>query len=166
MEEATTDYIPLRRARIDVVALLRSSLDALERQAREQDVELRVDASGAIEASIDAEKIAWAVTALAGNALRYVHKGTRRMPGGSIVVSVRSDDSKQLTIAVQDDGPGIPKEKRDLLFVRARERARGAGLALMLVQDVLTAHRGTIDVASETSGENRGTTVTLSLPLS
>ncbi len=74
----------------DLRALLRSTLDVMQRQARAFDVTLNVAVDDDVPAvvSLDAEKIAWATTVLVGNALRYVHHGSQVMPGGSIAVRV------------------------------------------------------------------------------
>jgi hypothetical protein len=68
--------IPLRFEPTDVTALLRSCLAPLIEQAKNKSVELRVETLGDVpDFRVDREKIAWAVTALVGNALRYVELG-------------------------------------------------------------------------------------------
>ena len=67
-----------------------------------------------------------------------------------------------------DDGPGIPAELRPGLFERfvagdsSRSRAAGStGLGLSIVDAVIAAHGGRVDVASQ-PGETR---FTVTLPL-
>ena len=112
---------------------------------------------------VDAEKIAWAVATLVGNALRYVRHGTRLRPGGNIRVRVGAD-AGAIVVAVEDDGPGIPPEKVAQLFVRGAGVTHGTGLGLMLIEDVVAAHGGTVDVTSRHGALDGGTTVTLRLP--
>ena len=73
------DAIPLRRRPTDLRSLLPSTLEVVRDQARAVDVSLRIlfDASVPQTVSLDAEKLAWVVVALAGNALRYVRSGSR-----------------------------------------------------------------------------------------
>jgi len=54
-----------------------------------------------------------------------------------------------LLLAVDDDGPGIPPEKVDLLLqrgVRGDERVQGHGIGLAIVQDIVRAYRGKLSV--------------------
>jgi two-component system OmpR family sensor kinase len=159
-----TDAIPLRRSPTDLVPLLTGTIETLQEQARALDVALAIDAApGLARANIDAEKIAWAVATLVGNAFRYVRRGTRRLPGGSIRVRLRHDSGSVL-VSVEDDGPGIPPEKVANLFRRGQGVTHGTGLALMLIQEIVAAHGGTVEVQSACEAFASGTTVTLRLP--
>ncbi|RPE79675.1 ATP-binding protein [Vulcaniibacterium tengchongense] len=54
-----------------------------------------------------------------------------------------------LLLAVDDDGPGVPEAKLDLILqrgVRGDERVQGHGIGLATVQDVVRAYRGSLDV--------------------
>ncbi len=88
--------VGLHRAATDVRALLRVAVAALDRQARALDVGLTVTVEPDVpdRIDVDAEKIAWAVATLVGNAMRYVHRGTRQMPGGSISVTASRDAAR------------------------------------------------------------------------
>jgi signal transduction histidine kinase len=161
------DALPLRRTPTDVRTLLQSSLEVMQRQAKSFDVALEVvvDRRVPTVVSIDGEKIAWATTMLVGNALRYVRHGTQTMPGGSIAVHVTYNSAgPDLTIEVQDDGPGIPVDRLPLLFSAGPDQPR-MGLGLSMIRDVVTAHAGHIDVQSDTDAFRRGTTIRLTLPV-
>ncbi|KGM56377.1 ATPase [Lysobacter arseniciresistens ZS79] len=70
-----------------------------------------------------------------------------------------------LMIAVDDDGPGIPPEKVALVLqrgVRGDERVQGHGIGLSIVQDLIHAYRGTLDV--RTSDELGGARFEVKLP--
>ena len=54
-----------------------------------------------------------------------------------------------LLVAVDDDGPGIPPEKVALILqrgVRGDERVHGHGIGLAIVQDLVRAYRGELQV--------------------
>lgn len=161
------DAIPLRRTPTDIRDLLRWSLEILHRQAEAFDIALQVQVEDNVPAriSLDRNKIAWAITALVGNALRYVRHGSKVMPGGSIVVHVAYDPiARRVAIAVQDDGPGIASDRLPgLLDVETTSRP-GAALGLVMVRDVVGAHGGAIDIESVATGFSHGTTVTFTLP--
>jgi signal transduction histidine kinase len=160
------EALAIRRTPTDVRALLASKLGVLSFQAAAVEVTLRVVVAADVPAAVhvDSEKVAWAVTTLVGNALRYMRSGSRRMGGGTIDVRVGVDPtSSQVIIEVQDDGPGIPADTVTRLFRRDGLNVRGAGLALLLISDICAAHGGTVDVRSNTDVPEHGTTVRLTL---
>jgi signal transduction histidine kinase len=114
---------------------------------------------------LDAEKVAWAVTTLVGNALRYVQTLSHRLGGKAIRVRATWDrTSSDITIEVEDDGPGIPADTLRRLFIRGGINVRGSGLALLLIRDILVAHGGTVDLQSSTEPVGHGTAIRLRFP--
>ena len=54
-----------------------------------------------------------------------------------------------LEVTVEDDGPGIPPDQVEYLLqrgVRGDERVRGHGIGLAIVQDLVRAYRGSLEV--------------------
>jgi signal transduction histidine kinase len=164
LKVAEVDAIPLERRPTDLLALLTGTVETLRQQAVALDVSLTIEAAPDLPpVRVDAEKVAWAVATLVGNAFRYVRRGTRRMPGGSIRVRLRVEGGA-LVIVVDDDGPGIPSDKLANLFRKGAGITHGTGLALMLIRDVVAAHGGTVQVQSGCDAFASGTSVTLRLP--
>jgi signal transduction histidine kinase len=162
------EALAIRRAAIDVRELLTSKLNVISFQASAVDVTLTVEAAADVPAVVhlDSEKIAWAVTTLVGNALRYMRSGSRRTPGATIAVRASYDRaSSEVTIEVQDDGPGIPADTVTRLFRRDGLNVRGAGLALLLISEIMAAHGGRVDVRSDTNPVGHGTTIRLTFPV-
>jgi signal transduction histidine kinase len=158
--------IPLVLEETDLHELIQGSLRPLIEQASRSRIELRVDTLGEIPCfRVDREKLAWSVSALVGNALRYVtHGQIGGDAGGSIVVHLTPTDVQgEVAISVQDDGPGIPDDKLPFLFERRRGAVHAEGLALSLVRQIVTALGGRIEVASRRDPENHGTSVTIVL---
>ncbi len=74
--------------------------------------------------------------------------------------SIREDF---LTISVRDDGTGIPEEIRDRIFVPFfTTKKDGTGIGLPLVQKIVYAHRGVLDIVSEIG---KGTEFIIKLPV-
>lgn len=160
--------LPLRRLPTFVRTLLGSTIDVMLPQARAADVALTsvVDADVPATMSLDADKMAWAIVTLIGSALRHVHSGSRFQIGGSISLQTTYNPvTPEVTIEIKDNGDGIPKEKLPFLLRRDPDRPR-VGLTLMLVQDVVAAHGGRVDIESSTEPFDRGTTIRLTLPVS
>jgi signal transduction histidine kinase len=161
----TLDAIPLRRTPTDVRILLGSSLAALQSQARTFDVSLILVVGDEVPrvVALDRAKIAWVLTALVGNALRYVRHGSQTMPGGSITVRVGLDSTEgQIAVEVRDDGPGIPEDRLRSLFADPGE-TKGTALALAMARDVVAAHGGTLEIRSQTGALSHGTTIRFTL---
>jgi signal transduction histidine kinase len=140
----------------------------LASQAAATDVTLTVSIADEVPAvvHVDAEKLAWSVTTLVGNALRYVQAGSRRLGSRSIAVRAALDsEATEVSIDVQDDGPGIPPDTVARLFKRDGLNVQGAGLALLLMSDICTAHGGSVAVRSRTVGPDHGTTVRMRFAL-
>ncbi len=162
----------------DIPALLQASLAPLVEQAARSRIDLRVATLGEVpRVRVDREKLAWAVTSLVGNALRYVaHGEVRGEAGGSVLVHitlVRPEDEvgyevgdEAVAISVQDDGPGIPAAKLPFLFERREGAVHAEGLALSLVRHIVAAHRGHIEVESRCEPDDHGTSITIALPVS
>ncbi|MCW5852639.1 MAG: ATP-binding protein, partial [Anaerolineae bacterium] len=94
------------------------------------------------------------------NAATYAHESDR------VDVRLRRVD-QQAELQIQDYGPGIPANALPHLFSRYYQvsqpnHSEGLGLGLYIVNQLVTAHRGTIAVQS---AEGQGTTFTLRFPL-
>ncbi|MBC7499993.1 MAG: response regulator [Herminiimonas sp.] len=90
--------------------------------------------------------------------------------GGKVMLSV-TRTANMVSVAVKDDGVGIPAEMQEVifdLFVQGPQTlARsggGLGIGLALVRAVATMHGGRIEVHSD--GEGHGSEFVLSLPVS
>ena len=87
--------------------------------------------------------------------------------GKNIAISLNYFD-KNIEIIVEDDGPGIPKDKRDDVFKAfyRLEKSRnketgGVGLGLSITKDVITSHGGTIKLDDSSLG---GLKVVINIP--
>lgn len=154
--------LPLHRSYVSVSQLLLRTLDAFVLQAHGNDVDLRVEQDPDVPPAmyLDGEKIAWVVATLVGNALPYA-RPSKASPA-HVRVGVDFDRAaRTLIIRVKDNGPGMPSGRARWLFERDPATGAAAGLALLMVRDVLVAHRGSIEVESALG---RGTTFVLRVP--
>ncbi len=154
---------PLHRRRLDLDAVVRSAVEAVEEVLRPRRLDVVVTRS-ATPARVDGdhERLERAVINLLTNAIKFT------ADGGRVEVAV-SVEGAEVLLTVADSGIGIPPDELGSLFQRffrastATEAAvPGTGLGLAIVRAVVDAHGATIAVTS-TPGE--GTRFALRFPL-
>jgi len=106
---------------------------------------------------VDAEQMRRVIINLVDNAIEATDRH------GTVTVETVHDPSNSLVrITVADDGPGIPAEEREKLFLPYYStKGRGSGLGLAIVRRIIAEHGGSIEVGSN---EPRGTRFTIELP--
>lgn len=133
------------------------AVDFAEPQARAKEIVIgRVCSRGDAVALCDEEQIYQVALNLVVNALQVVR------PGGRVTVEVRGEREGMVGFAVADDGPGVPPEVREKIFLPFFSlRDGGAGLGLTLVRRIVNEHHGKIAVESDGS---QGSRFTVELP--
>ncbi|BCJ91019.1 PAS domain-containing sensor histidine kinase [Terrihabitans soli] len=118
-------------------------------------------------ARFDDRLMSQAVTNIVKNAAESIAAVSESERGeGRILVEVRSDQTR-ISIAVTDNGLGLPTENRSrLLEPYMTTREKGTGLGLAIVTKILEEHGGGIELADApaVSLGGRGARVTLWLP--
>jgi signal transduction histidine kinase len=164
VEIVLVEAVPLRKAHTRTGDLLVRVLEVFASQAKSSSIELSVRQENDVPAvfPLDGEKIAWAVTTLVGNALRYAQVPNQKHKEPRVEVRLSWDaERNELVLAVADNGPGMTEQRAKWLFDRDPTTGATAGLALLMVRDVVAAHRGTIRVET---GVGKGTTFVMRLP--
>lgn len=152
--------VKMARERLDLTALVRSSIEARTPQAVAAGVTLRAEGTGVPAVIGDESRLKQVFDNLLDNAIKYTPSG------GTVTVSIRQD-GKWVAVAVADTGRGIPREDLPRIFERfyradkSRGETVGAGLGLAIVKEIVSAHGGRITVESE---EGQGSVFTVFLP--
>ena len=96
---------------------------------------------------VDSEKIAWVLTNLLSNAIRYSPEN------GRVVIGARQTDDGFIEMFVRDFGKGIDpryhKSIFDHYFRVPGTKVQGSGLGLSISRDFVEAHNGTLTVDSK-----------------
>ena len=160
---ARADSAPPQRQPFDAVALA----EALVRQwwgpARDQGVDLGLDAPDhPLPLLGEPDLLREALANLLHNAIR--HGGA----GGYVTLTVRAEPGESVRLSVVDNGPGLPPDELarvgERFFRGSGGALPGSGLGLAIVRTVAQRHGGQMRVA--TGPEGRGLAVTLTLPAS
>lgn len=108
---------------------------------------------------VDSEKIAWVLTNLLSNAVRYSSEN------GRVIIGARQEDDKHIAMYVKDFGKGIDPRYHSSIFDHyfrvPGTKVQGSGLGLSISRDFVEAHNGTLVVDSELG---KGSTFTMTLP--
>lgn len=144
-------------------------IDELVKSVVEKDKNLAANKEIKIEAKINSEALVWGNRVelarmfynLLDNAIKYTHSN------GTIEITDKIVLNKYV-LNINDNGVGIAKDIIDKIFDpffrgNSSSNVKGAGLGLTLVKKIIERHNGTISIKSQ---ENKGTNVTISLPIS
>ena len=170
MNQLVTDLLEFTRTRFgDSIPVVRGEMDArrmvldvvAEVAASNPSSILQIETSGELRGHWDRDRLTQALTNLVGNA---VHHGSDKWPI-KVAAHGTPDD---VVISVHNKGPIIPREELGPIF-QAMTRGssdgsrdkRHLGLGLYIVDKIVAAHGGSIDVRSS---EEEGTTFTVHLP--
>ncbi|MDB5899066.1 MAG: putative histidine kinase, atypical hybrid [Ramlibacter sp.] len=156
--------IQLRRAVIDLTAVLADALETAQPLIREQDHRI-VYTPPVQPVLVDADqaRLAQVFMNLLNNAAKYMDRG------GEISIGVHVDADRVL-VTIKDSGIGIPAHRLESIFEMfsqeeaALARSRGGlGIGLSLTQRLIQMHDGKIVARSE--GPGRGSEFEVCLPI-
>jgi signal transduction histidine kinase len=146
---AQMTVVPVRRLFARIQRLLASDL---------ADRDIRMTSTvepETLELAMDSELLDQALINLVRNAVEAL----RDTPAGLITLSARRGSDGRVAISVADNGPGIPSDQREKIFVPFFTTKRhGSGIGLTLVRQIAAAHGGGVDVLQTAGG---GATVRL-----
>lgn len=107
---------------------------------------------------VDSEKIAWVLTNLLSNAIRYSQENAR------VIIGAAQQDKSHVQIYVRDFGKGIDPRYHHSIFDHyfrvPGTKVQGSGLGLSISKDFVEAHGGTLTVDSQIGS---GSTFTVTL---
>ncbi len=150
------------QTKVSIPDIISQTIKNHEAAAQKAELALSVD----VEASLplisgNAYHLRHTIHSLLENAIKFTPKG------GRIIVRAYAD-GEEIVLQVEDTGIGIPEEKLDRLLSgfyqvdgSTTRNYGGLGLGLTLVNAVVEAHDGTLQI---TSREDEGTICTVRLP--
>lgn len=162
LSQADAGELKLDKQPVSPQELLQQVHATFEHQAAQKGVSLALTLNGDAPAiTVDETRMAQVLSNLMSNALRYTPTGGRIELGAV-------DRNGQVTLTVQDTGPGIAPEDLPFVFNRfyradksRSEESGESGLGLAIAKALVEAHGGAISVQSVPGA---GTTFAITLP--
>ncbi len=150
--------MPARKTQVSLNEVVEEAFFFLEGRCVKSSIEVvREPASNLPEITADSAQLKQVLVNLVVNAIQAMPEG------GTLTVSTRAGDSS-VSLVVQDTGSGMDEttvEKIFLPFFTTKDVNEGTGLGLAVVHGIVTAHGGTINVASQ---PGHGTRFEIHLP--
>lgn len=131
---------------LDASTLARQALDRLQSTALAKGIELKAELpQDFVFVEADQEHVTQVLVNLLGNAIKF-------SPADSVVrISVTPEPAgKSVIFCVTDEGPGIPPEEQERIFLKyyrepsVRGSVDGLGLGLPIAKGIVEAHGGTL----------------------
>ncbi|MGR3810042.1 sensor histidine kinase [Jiulongibacter sp. NS-SX5] len=151
LSQVETGELKMQFEILDLVKVTKDIFEQLEDKAEKRGTKLRLKPSKIEDCHVvaDPQRIYQVLTNFIDNAIKYGNDN------GKVTV-IFEEQKKHFTIAVEDDGPGIPKEHMNRIFERFyrvdKSRSRetgGTGLGLAIVKHILSAHNSSVSVTSK-----------------
>lgn len=151
---------------VDVAAIIAALVAQREQRGVERGVRLRVDTRLTVPVYVmgDGARLERVFENLMENAISF-------SPDAGLISITAMADSGDLTVYVEDEGPGVPEDAREQVFSRfhslrpeGEEFGKHSGLGLAIARTIVEGHQGGIAVTTREDGSS-GARFAVALPL-
>ena len=155
-------YIDLELKNYDIISFIEDITISFIPYVESKNINIVFDTEfEELEVQFDEEKLERVLLNLLSNAIKYTDKN------GNILVKV-TVENEWVKIIVKDDGIGIPKEMREVIFNRfvqvnksLNRLKEGSGIGLALVKSIIELHNGKVYIANN---DDKGSEFVVLLP--
>ncbi len=157
--------LPFSFESVPILPFLNDWVEELKLDLEKQEVDLHIamNSGEAARVSVDRESFKRVLGNIIQNSLKYMDKPEKRITVHTWV------EAQSFTLAIGDNGPGIPPEAAGHIFERfyRAEQSRntntgGSGLGLAIAKQIIEEHGGAIYADSK---EGEGTVIRIVLPI-
>ncbi|MFC1461877.1 ATP-binding protein, partial [Verrucomicrobiota bacterium] len=163
MSRLENNMLSLNKKKVPLARFIRSNLTWLSLRAEQQKLSIKENTLNCnCFVECDPEKMERVLMNIVDNAIKFTPAG------GQVEVTVQTGTDDTALIAVEDTGVGIsPEDLRKVTtrYFRGTERVQGSGLGLSISKEIIELHGGQLRIESPPPGKEKGTRVTISLPV-
>lgn len=145
---------------LNLLLVVEAAIARLMPEAEARDITLTLDAVTPLPSVLGNEdKLQQVLLNILDNSIKYC------FPDDRIEVRLQREEDR-VRVTVFDTGPGIPPEHLPLVgerFYRVARQIPGSGLGLSIVAEILRHHNTTLEISSESEGEETYTVVSFLL---
>ncbi|MBI5574382.1 MAG: GAF domain-containing protein [Elusimicrobia bacterium] len=156
-----SETLELKKEKVRVSEIISETVNDLSRKLKSVVVEVS-DLSDLGEIFADKEKIKEALRCILENAVKF-----NKSPKKSVKITGEYQDGA-VAVNIEDNGVGFPLSEKEKIFEKFYQieesftgQVAGAGLGLPLAKRIISAHGGSISVASKI---NKGSKFTITIP--
>ena len=150
MAKIESGHAEWHNTEVDMVALARQAGQTVQELLRERGAELVLALPEAVPPlRADPDRLTQVLLNLLSNAAKFVPRGQ-----GRVTLRLRTE-ADGLTVEVQDNGPGVPADQRELVFEKFRQggsaahRPQGTGLGLPISRQIVEHFGGRMWLAPD-----------------
>jgi signal transduction histidine kinase len=148
LSQAGRDSAAGQKRRVALAGLVVDCMELLRAHANVRAARIEVHAETPLDADVHPAAIQQAVTNLVLNAVEA-------SPKGRVKIDL-ARDGRDVVLAVDDDGPGVPESERQRIFDPFyTSKPDGTGLGLIAVRAAADLHGGSIEIATSALGGAR-----------
>jgi signal transduction histidine kinase len=133
--------------RSSVAENIANVMTALARLHIQRGIHVEQNLDCQLQVAMDGQDFSELVANLIDNAYKFARS--------RIIVRAEPINGEFLRLVVEDDGPGLPPQAREIVFapgIRLDETRPGTGLGLSIVRDLLELYQGEIELGTSTLG--------------
>ena len=165
-------YIELQKTEVNLNSYLRNLLFRFDNMASDAEVSLQMEApKETIREMLDKDKMDQVFVNLINNAIRHTSMAEKDEKIVTLQL-LKEEELNEVVMIVKDTGTGIPEDDLPYIFDRFFKadksrnshvsNAKGTGIGLSLVKNIVEAHGGFIEVESQI---DQGSSFIIHLPL-
>jgi two-component system sensor histidine kinase PhoQ len=131
------------KKQIKVAKIINRLLNAMQKVYHDKDIVVACDVKSGTVFRGEKEDLVELLGNIIDNAFKWAHKSVR------ITAYNNSDNNKQLNLIIEDDGPGIKRNKKESITergVRQDKVVAGYGIGMAIVNDIVTIYNGTLEI--------------------
>jgi two-component system sensor histidine kinase HydH len=145
----------------DITDLIEHAVRLVQAEALSRNVTIQMNVSNLTKLPLDQSRISQALLNLLLNAMQAVDS-----KGHVEIGAVLNASESRLHLWVEDDGPGIARDKIERIFEPFyTTREKGTGLGLAIVYKIVENHNGEIKVTSPLAGMAQGCRFSIFIPI-
>lgn len=138
---------PPEKKPVPVKQLLENTITLIGIETEHENIDIKLEVNPAdLEISADKKQISQVLINLLKNAVEALQQTNE----GTILLNANLDDNGRIQITVSDNGPGIPDDLIDKIFVPFyTTKESGSGIGLSLSRQIMLLHGGSLKVVSQ-----------------